>query len=206
MTLMNGLIHNRRAYLWTDTRLYHPETGATIGEGAKAFEGVAWTWAAVHTGALPLDDAHVLKRRITERWPIGGEALLAAAIDALRLEAEEGRIGRLLIAYPCEEYGARMFHIANDAMPFAAAYEPYETVELMSSGNGEPWAAQFSGRDMAPADMRRFIDYQVETPSETVFGWTGLSIGGNVIEIEVSAEGVESRVVRAVEGHSALAA
>jgi len=202
---MNGLIHDRRAYLWTDTRLYHPTTGETLGEGAKAFEGAAWTWAAVHAGTFPMDDPHVLKRRITERWPIGGEALLAAAIDALRLEADEGRIGRLLLAYPCEEHGARMFHLANDAMPFAAAYEPYETVEFMSSGNGEPWAAQFSGRDLTPADMRRFIDYQVETPSETVCGWTGLSIGGNVVEIEVSSEGVTSRMVRAVESEAAAA-
>lgn len=203
MTLMNGLIHDRRAYLWTDTRIYHPETGATLGVAAKAFQGVVWTWAAVHTGLMHPDEPHVVARRVSERWPFTGEQLLEAAMSALRAEADEGRVARLLLAYPCEEYGARMFYVGNDVVPFAKAYQPYETVEFMSSGNGEPWAAQFSGKDMTPADMRQFIDHQIETPSETIHGWTGLTIGGNVVEIEVSADGVDSRVVRMVEREAA---
>lgn len=200
MTLQNGLVHEGRAYLWTDTMLYDPETGADMGRAAKAFHGIAWPWAAVYSGLMDTSDLHKVARRVSEPWPLTGESLLKAAQDALRLEAEEGRQGRLLIAYPCSQYGARMFLIANEELPFAKAYEPHELGEYRSAGNGEPWAAEFAGEDLlSPADMRRFIDLQIENPAHTVHGWSGHTIGGNIVEIEISDERVECRVLRAVE-------
>lgn len=52
---------------------------------------------------------------------------------------------------------------------------------------------------MTPADMRRFIDGQLTHPCEKLIGLYSVGIGGNIVEIEVTAAGVESRVVRAVE-------
>lgn len=202
MTLINGLIHEGRALLWTDTAVWDPTTGEQVGHGQKAISGTLWPWAAVHSGHM-LTSEPVIANRMAERPNLTGEGLLRDAIEALRLEAQEGRLGRLLIAYPCSQYGARMFMVSNADLPFAKAYEPYETVEYMCSGNGEPWAAEFAGRDLTPDDMRRFIDLQIEHPADFVDGWSGKGIGGNIIEIEVTGEGVESRVLRTVEREAA---
>lgn len=199
MTLMNGLIHQGRAYLWTDTALWDQKAGEQIGHGEKAISGTLWPWAAVHSGHWDATDPDKIKRRLAERPNLTGEGLLRDAIEVLRLEAAEGRLGRLLIALPCSQYGARLFMVANDDLPFAKAYTPYETVEYMCSGNGAPWAAEFAGRDLSPDDMRRFIELQTQHPSDFVDGWSGIGIGGNILEIEVTGEGVESRVLRTVE-------
>jgi hypothetical protein len=55
---------------------------------------------------------------------------------------------------------------------------------------------------MTPALMRDFIDPQAEHPAETVLGWCGLPIGGNIKEMKVTAEGVETTVVREWSSHA----
>ena len=203
MTLLNGLIHDGRALLWTDTALWDQSTGQRIGHGEKAFMGQLWPWAAIHSGHIDTRDPGKIAHRMAERPNLTPDMLLRDAVEVLRLEADEGRLGRLLIAFPCSQYGARMFMVANDDLPFAKAYEPYETVEYMCTGNGEAWAAEFAGRDLTPNDMRRFIDLQAKHPSAFVDGWAGIGIGGNILEIEVSANGVESRVLRSVDQEAA---
>ncbi len=200
MTLQNGLIHAGSAFLWTDTALFHHETSERIGEVPKAFYGQVWPWAAVHSGLIDLADPHKVARLVSEQWPITLESLLKAARNALRLEAAEGRPGRLLIAYLCPELGPRLFMVAADELPGQMPYEPRELGAFMCGGADAPWADEFSRNDhISPAEMRALIDKQIEHPVETVQGWQGRFIGGNVVEIEVSAAGVESRVVRAIE-------
>lgn len=198
MTLQNGLIHKGRAYLWTDTALWEAATGKAIGEVSKAFTGTQWPWGAVLSGTMRTDDPYRVQKAIGDAWPANPAELIEVTRDALRREALQGLMGRVLLAYPCPEYGARMFLIASDELPFAKPFEPFETVEYMCFGNGEPWAAEFAGKDLTPSMMRRFIDRQIENPSQTVLGWQGRTIGGNVVELKVTAEGVDSRVLRPI--------
>jgi hypothetical protein len=203
MTLQNGLIHRGKAYLWTDTALWDASTGTPIGTVSKAFSGVTWPWAGVLSGLMLPNEPYRVQTLIAEANPRDPAELIEATRSALRLEAMAGRHCRVLLAFPCPDYGARMFMIAADAMPFAAPLEPYETVEYMSSGNGSPWAAKFAGKDLTPAMMRKFIDHQIEHPGETVLGWNGHNIGGNIIETRVTAKGAKNFLVRAVDRQSA---
>jgi hypothetical protein len=205
VTLQNGLIHNGKAYLWTDTALWEAETGKRIGDVAKAFTGLEWPWAAVLSGTSLPQDPFRVQAMIGAAYPASPADLIEVTRDALRREAIEGRMCRVLLAYPCPTYGARMFHIAADSWPGRVAFEPFETIEYMSSGNGSLWAAQFAGRDLTPREMRRFIDYQIADPGESVHGWPS-RLGGNLIETKVSAAGVKSRVVREIDGAAAEAA
>ena len=198
MTLQNGLIHAGRAYLWTDTAAWNPTTGQQIGHLDKAITGLLWPWAVVHSGLMRTTDNPIFAR-LTDNWSLTSERLLQTATAALRQEAAEGRHGRLLIAHTCQTYGARMFLISTEDEPFTPAFTPYETIEYMSSGNGTDFAAEFAGRDMTPADMRRFIEHQTTHPCEKLVGGTFVGIGGNIIEIEVQAKGVQSRVVSSLE-------
>lgn len=203
MTLQNGLIHGGRGYLWTDTMLYDAETGEPLGVAPKAFHGTTWPWAAVLSGTMPADDLYKVPRFIADAWPLGTETLLAAGAAALRSEAAEGRMGRLLFCVPCPVNGARLYFIASDDVGWNEPFVPEELIEFTSSGNGSPLHQRYDKIGFTPARMRRFIDYQIEEPSETVLGRKQRTIGGNVVELEVTAEGVDSRVVRAVEREAA---
>jgi hypothetical protein len=202
LTLQNGIIHAGRAFLWTDTALFHHETGERIGEVPKAFYGQLWPWAAVHSGLIDLSDPHKVARLVSEQWPLSPEYLIRAAQDALKAEAKAGRPGRLLLAWchPDEPDEPRLFIVASDPLPSQKPYEPRELGAYMCGGADAPWRDQFdANNNLTPADMRRLIDLQIEHPTTTVQGWQGRFIGGNIVEIEVSTAGVESRVLRAVE-------
>ena len=131
-----------------------------------------------------------------------GSVALLAQIDALRRLYDGYRFHPDLagkgIAFADEQYGARMFIIANDEMPYGPALEPYETIEFKCSGNGEPWAAEFADLDMTPADMERFIGHQIDTPFEVLPGLRITGVGGTIFETKVSMAGVSSRVLRTV--------
>lgn len=199
MTLMNGLVHDGTGYLYSDTQVWDTETMEPIGQtGGKAFHGTLWPWAAVHTGIIDGRKGLTVPTGLADRCSLSAKRLLDDAIDVLRIEREEGRIGRLLIAFADEQYGARMFIIANDDVPYAPPLEPYETIEFKCSGNGEPWAAEFADLDMTPADMERFIEHQIDTPFEVLPGLRITGVGGTIFETKVSMAGVSSRVLRTV--------
>lgn len=86
----------------------------------------------------------------------------------------------MLLAVPCKDYGARLFLVSGDVMPFTAAFQPYETVQYMSAGNG---AAGAPCDPETPEEMRQFIEWQAQLPNTA-------PIAGDLIEIQVSATGV----------------
>jgi hypothetical protein len=201
LTLQNGLIHKGAAYLWTDTAIWDAETSERIGDASKAFYGTQWPWAAVISGTFDTADFHRVQRTISEKWPLNPAELMRVSLDAIRFEASMGRVCRLLITFPCEQYGARMFMLSSDDLPFTPAFQPYETIEYMSSGNGSAWGRKLVAKEMTPKRMLRFIDKQIRHPTETVLGWKGASfLGGNLIELKVANQRVESRVVREIDG------
>ena len=196
MTLMNGLIYEGKAYLWTDSLFCDVNTGEPQGHVAKAFTGALWPWAILTTGFYDMNDPHRIARRVAEALPMTTEALLQAGVDALRAELAAGLSCRLLVAVPCPDYGARLYFIAADETGLTPPFVPLETIEFMSSGNGSKRYAEIDALGFTPARMLGFIDYQHETPTETVGGRREYSIGGEVIELVVSAEGVTQRTVR----------
>tara|TARA_Y100000815_G_C13166810_1_gene433982 strand:+ start:174 stop:803 length:630 start_codon:yes stop_codon:yes gene_type:complete len=204
MTLMNGLMYQGKAYLWVDTAIWDTATGERIGHTEKAFMGNLWPWAAVHTGHADTQDLHKLARRMAERPNLTAEGLIRDATEVLQMEADEGRLGRLLLAYPCPEYGARITLISNrDLPPIAKAYAPTDAGSFICSGRSEDWARDwmpiFDEGDPTPDDVRRFIREQAKHPFDTEDGWNIVGIGGNIIEIEVSPLGVQSCILYNVD-------
>lgn len=195
MTLMNGLIYERQAYLWTDSAVFTRD-GKLAGHMPKAFAGELWPWAAVVSGLYDTSDPYRVARTIGEALPLSIETLLIAGVAALRAEAARGLTCRLLIAAACPTYGARMYFIAADETPLAPPFEPLETVEFFSSGNGSSRHAELDAKGFTPARVLEFIDYQAETPIPTVEGWAGQTIGGDIVELCVGEAGVTSHVVR----------
>ena len=204
MTLMNGLMYQGKAYLWVDTAIWDTATGERIGHTEKAFMGNLWPWAAIHSGHSDPQDLHRLARRMAERPNLTAAGLIRDAAEVLQMEADEGRLGRLLLAYPCPEYGARLTFISNrDFGPWAKAFEPWDTGSFICSGNNEDWAKDWVPilveGDPTPDDVRRYIREQAKHPVDTEDGWNLMNIGGNIIEIEVSPHGVQSRILYSVD-------
>lgn len=181
MTLQNGLIYNRTAYLWTDTLMCGEDRKTPIRHITKTFMPTSRQWAAVFSGTAPGHDIYLVPQAVIDAEPKTIEEVLKASITALRKLAIHGLWGRLLLAMSCKKYGARLFVVSGDALPFAAAYEPYETVQFMSSGNGMLGAPC---DPETPDQMRQFIRWQdglIDTPP----------IGGDLIELQVCDKGVK---------------
>jgi hypothetical protein len=206
MTLQNGCVYRDKAFLWTDTAMWEVQSGRVIGHVEKAFRGTNLIWAAVYSGTFSTKDPYRVQRFIGESYPSNSRHLIEVSRQALLEQAAQGLMGRILLAFPCANEPPCLLMIASDAMMGHKPFEPYETAHHMCSGNGEPWAAEFADLDMTPRLMRRFIDHQIRTPSPTVMGWTGHSIGGNVLELEVSANGVKAKVVRTAKQVASLRA
>lgn len=193
MTLQNGLIHRRKAFLWTDTALWD-DRGAFAGEAQKAMIGIAWPWAATLTATCPPGEYSAVAVAIGTRHPKGPASLLDAAVGALEEHAARGYMGRLLVAFPDATHGARMFFVATDDTPIAKPFEPVEQEAFLSSGHDHPEIARRFHQGLSPTSMRKVISLQAGEEGETAMGWRGRSIGGNIIETCVSRGGVKSRV------------
>lgn len=191
MTLQNGLIHNRTAYLWTDTAFYDPATLAIIGHGDKAFHGTDWPWIGTASGTFPSNQPMMVPQAIADARPKGPKSLLEATSAAVRDAFLRGFSTRILLAVPCPDHGARMFMVASDELPFANPFQPCETVQYMCTGNGDVGAPC---DPETPAQMRQFIDWQATLSGETIDGLSGLTIAGNLVEVELSRRGIRSRV------------
>lgn len=182
MTLQNGLIHDRKAYLWTDTLAYHTDHKTPLFHITKTFHDATRKWVAVMSGDLP-SEPFLAPQTIADEEPRTERELIEAAIKAAKLVAQEGRLCRLLLAFPCADNGARMFVISSDKLPFANAFEPFETVQFMSYGAG------FSGAPCdpeTPSEMRSYIDWQHSLPN-------GSPLGGDLIQTEISMTGMKQR-------------
>lgn len=191
MSLQNGLIHKGRAYLWSDT-LAIDESGNPVGHLTKVYHGLEWPWAAIHSGKFRTDNQRRVAYSLGDRKPRNGAELIEAAIAALRIEQRDGLIGRLLLAYAERGQAPRMFFVANDETPFAAPFEPHETVQFACGHSDDRWSTAFAERDLTHLEMREFIAEQAKRPMLTAFGKEQWGIGGELIETRVTKAGVRS--------------
>lgn len=189
MTLQNGLVWKRRAYLWCDTAVADTATGAIVGHASKAMTGLGWPWAAVHSGELRTDDLAAVAGHIGKAHPTNETELIEACRVALHREADEGRIGRLLVAYACRHDGARMFFMATDDTAAGPAFMAHPTVQHACSPASDLWNNRFVSSEFTVEEMRGFIASQIEQPNPTVYGYPA-TYGGNLIEVRVTGAGV----------------
>lgn len=191
VTLMNGLIHDGTGYLWTDTAMFEASTGKRMeGEISKGFVGTLWPWAAVLSGTVETASPYRIPTMISAKWPSNPNELMQAAATALRTEADRGFPARLLISHACNQMGARMYLICADDVGFVKPFEPFEVTEFLSSGRGVEAADNFLAEDLTPVRMREFINLQAQIPTKSTLGWEGVTIGGNVVEMQVSPRGL----------------
>lgn len=204
MTLQNGLVHGQTGYLWTDTAALDPTSGIVRGHISKAFYGNWWPWAAVFSGMMVLEDPGRMARAVAAADPMNPEDLLQACVQALRdEELNPGAGGRLLVCYSWPGAAPRLWLISSDDTEVSKAFVPEEFVEFMSVGAeaAPPPGVDFGA--ITPENMLEVIDWQVPLPTKTVCGLEQPTIGGNIIQVEVSLGGVEQRIVREMVGTAA---
>lgn len=199
MTLQNGLVHEGKGYLWTDTALWDVRSGSIVGEAAKAFTGTYWPWAAVLSGAFDLNALYRIPEIISRAMPRDVSELLEVGRDALALEASAGRFSRLLFCVPDAEFGAMLHFIAADDVGFARPFEPIRTVQFTSSCGTTSRYAEYDRKGFTPSLMRKFVGFQERKPEQTVFGNFEHTIGGNIVEIELANARVQSRILRSAK-------
>jgi hypothetical protein len=199
MTLQNGCITGPSAYLWTDTLYWNGETGEPIGFDTKAFQ--LQTWPAAGVLSVSGGNPHEMAFAIGNAWPLNVEALLAETVKAVRTYCRSGGFARVLLA--TNLHGPRLHMIASDGAASGEPFEPFELLSFTSSGNQSAAYHLAVGAGFTPERMAKVIDAQIAEPFEGVGVLERLGkqnwIGGNIIEIEVKATGVESRVVRALQ-------
>jgi hypothetical protein len=199
MTLQNGLIHQDQAYLWCDEAFFLA-TGQLSHLQSKAMKSLTWPYAisAASNGGNPHDIFHA----VASTKPTDLVSLLSAVSDALRAYASAGNIASTLIA--AWEGEARLFFAATIPMQGEAAFEPFEILHHVCSGNELPAYQEAVASGLTPDSMANVIAAQIETPYalEGPMGASGKHIwfGGGIVEIEVSRTGVSERVIRMVDG------
>jgi hypothetical protein len=197
MTLQNGMVQGRKAYLWADTAYWDGGTGELTCYDTKAFQGLFWPFGGIMScyGGNP----HNLAKAIGYAEPSDLSDLLTKARNALLGYCADGSTGRLLLA--SYENGPHLHLIASDGAGIAAPFEPVEVDFYVSSGNDTPAYKMAAKRGFTRKRMSKVIDAQITQP----FTGAGVSaelgirswIGGNVVRMEVSDSGVTSVVERA---------
>lgn len=196
MTLMNGCVHDGTTTLWTDSLWWDVETGNPAFNAVKGFQGTFWPFAGVVSCAgepLLIEDEIGLPADVPE--------LLEQVRAALRAYYMRGGAGRVLLGTNLD--GPRLFLIASDATGIAAPFEPAELLSFTSSGTGTAAYRRAIERGFTLKRMRRVIDAQIAEPFDGEGSLASLGrqtwIGGQIVEIEVTPAGVDSRVLRQVE-------
>lgn len=201
MTLQNGLVHGSKAYLWTDTAHWNPDTGEILAHGTKVFNSTVWPYAVSFStvgGGLGF-----FADEIGTANPQGLEELLGAATDALRWYAREGGGGRVMVA--SYDGKPRLHIIACHVLFPGSGYGPFEPVEIdyfICSCNDSAPALVAAREGYNLKRMRRVIDAQCSTPWLSTGGLEHLGprvwLGGDIYRIEVGAGGVTSALERTV--------
>lgn len=200
MTLQNGLVHGKKAYLWCDTAMWD-DSGQVIGQVSKAFGSPSLEWTGTVSFWGPPPDA--MTTEISTAHVDSLERLLEVATDAMRKFVLSGGNGRIMLASYFDR--PRLHMIATDDLFPGSGYGPLEAVEInyfISSCNDSAPAKIAARKGMNPKRMRRVIDAQCETPFEGSGAWVGLGkriwVGGEVIRIEVGHDGVDIAIERKV--------
>lgn len=198
MTLQNGLVHGDSAYLWCDTAYYDSATGELLCFAAKAFQGLWWPYAGVLSSLG--GNQQEIAADIGHAWPSDVPSLLDATSAALRRYAAKGHAARALLATYTDR--PALWLVGTDNCSGEGSFMPCECSHYLNTGNGLPEYQKAAAKGLNPRRMRRVIDAQlcnrVEAAGELGAAGYRIQYGGNVVEIEVSQRGVESRVVRAV--------
>lgn len=200
MTLQNGLTYRRKAFLWCDTAFWNDQTGELSHHAPKAFQSFGWPFA----GTLSTwgGDGYCMVDHIRLAEPQTDDDLLKAAADALRwFVMRGGGGGRILLA--SHEHCPRLHMIpSHELFPGYAPFEPVELDYFVCSANDSDAFQVAAKRGLNPKRMRRVIDAQCVTPFAGQDGLARLGervwIAGNVVRLEVGADGVTSQVERAV--------
>ena len=205
MTLQNGMTDAHKAYLWADTGYWDMNTGELMGHDTKMFHGKEWPWAAsLTTWGAP---AHDLIADISSSRLFGKlddlDSLLATSADALRAFVRQGGGGRILIA--SHDGTPRLHMIACHELFPGSGYGPFEPTEVgyfVCSGNETPACQDAAAKGFTPERMRAVIDAQCSLKWEGQGPLAALGprtwIAGNVVRVDVGADGVTSAVERAV--------
>ena len=181
MTLQNGLVHGRKAYLWADTAIWDGTTGEIACYDTKAFQGLHWPFCGIIAcyGRNP----HDLAKAIGYADPSNLSDLLFKARNALIGYCADGSTGRLLLA--SYEDGAHLHLIASDDVGFAAPFEAVEVDHYVSSGNDSTAYKMAMKRGFTAKRMSKVIDAQIAQPFTGAGMATELGnrvwIGGNVV-------------------------
>lgn len=200
MTLQNGLVHGGSAFLWCDTAFFDTATGKLVALDSKAMQGLYWPWAGImaSNGGIP----HTIARDIGEAWPSDVPSLLAATIAALRSYAAQGYSARVLLA--AYEDRPQLWLVGTDDCTGEGAFVPCEASHYLAFGNDLPEYRRAVSKGLTPKRMANIIDAQIAQPFELAGSFASAGkrvwVGGAVVETKVSRAGVESRVLRAVDG------
>jgi hypothetical protein len=199
VTLQNGLVHGDRAYLWCDTAYYNIGTSELIGFDSKAFQGVTWPFAGICSclGGNP----HSLVEEIGDCWPLGPQQLLDVTARALKGYAAKGNMARILLALWHDR--PQIWLIGTDDCGGDGPFVATECLHYVNAGNDLPEYHRAARKGFTPERMAYVIDAQLAAPPVIAAGEAGangyrVQYGGNVVEIEVTRRGVDSRVLRAV--------
>lgn len=195
MTLQNGAIIGKRAFLWSDTAYSSLDGAALLGYGGKVFRGFDWPFAVSWTTVGR--DPHWIAEQIDSVDPQSVPALLAACRDALiGFCASPGSSARLLVAVYDRATGKpRLFMIASEPMWDYPAFAPIEGISFVSSHNDSAAHQSALASGFTIDRMLNVIDTQYATPFQTVLGRPA-NIGGECYQVEVSKRGVTSQAVR----------
>jgi hypothetical protein len=199
MTLQNGMIHNDRAFLWTDEGYFEAATGKLLFTDSKAQKGLKWPYAlsTSSNGGNP----HDILQAASENEPANLAALLANVVRALRAYAAKGFTANVLVA--AWEVEARLFYVSTiDGALDEPAFTPVEILHHVCTGTHLPAYHEAVAAGLTPETMAKVIDAQIEHPFELqgpmAAAGKRLWFGGGIVQIEVTRDGVSDRVLRMV--------
>ncbi|MBA4779134.1 MAG: hypothetical protein MK060_20305 [Blastomonas sp.] len=200
MTLQNGLVHGRKSFVWVDTALWDGHSGEIMSYASKAFQGESWPFAATFSTWGPSHQALIEIMKAAD--PENLDEALEIASDALRWFVSIGGFGRILMA---SFEGRPRLHVvpSGELFPGYAPFEPVELDYYVCSANHTDAFKVAARKGFNPKRMRRVVDAQCETPWAVESGAVALAervwIGGDIVRLEVGADGVTSAVERTVQ-------
>ena len=196
MTIQNGLLHEGVAYLWTDTAHWDPDTGKRVLVSGKVYQGTVWPWAVAISG-----DSHDIATQLGKFMNATPGGLLQDARTALEAEAEQGRLHRLLFAWP-DEYGgeAPLCSIMSEAACGIGAYEAVPVRSFLCWGKDADWFEPFRGKALTPADMREIVKLQMDNYDCPLFPNGIEDSRSDIVETRIGAGCIEHVQLRLVGG------
>ena len=198
MTLQSGMVHDRKAYFWTDTGLWFAD-GLDLmpTRMSKVLTGSLFPFVATLSGDGMTDSFAELEPRLDR---LGTETLADFAENAIRLVADRAGRGmktRLLCAAPCPQYGIRMFLVADEALGTGPAFSANETLFYACPA---PDGIAAPAGDAMPADMHAVLEKQCEQRSPNGDPTKGCVMGGAIVETVFDGRQLQHAVWRDLDG------